>query len=1277
MYRYLLILAVTLLLTAAWATETENLNIRILPAPGKVTVDGKFTDWDLSGGVFACGDVEHLRDKLAVWLHGMYDKDNLYILARWIDETPMSNPGSIAGDMGFQGDCLQLRIVCNPDDPKPAICWITAWRDRDAKDVIDVDFPQGGGTRTPDAKRQGAQQAFLKNADGKGYVQEIALPWSTLIQGGIQPKPGTRMVLSAEPNFNTSAKFRISVKDIFRPGVTPDRVFTFMASNCWGYGSFVARNKVEPQALRLADARELPVKLTKGVPTVDWSSLYQTKEMEGFAKIPFTMPTDGYVSLNIKNADGQVVRQLLNAAYFAKGPHTVLWDGLTNMSHLQPGDTVAAGAYTWEAIYHTGIGLRLVGWAHNGGRAPFDSPGGNWGGDQGNPVAVDTDGKAMYLGWGGAEAGQAVVATDLDGNVKWRHKRGGFGNARLLGTDGGTLYVYDRQQGDNVVYRLDTVKGSYSSWKDSESATLDITALLKDVTPAGATPVLTGMTAANGKLLLSCAADNVVAVVDDVTGKLLTTIPVPGAGDLEVGPDGALYVLSAGSKVVRVNLADNKTATVVTGLTAADALALDAAGALYVGVGDPDNQVKVFGADGTPLRTIGKTGGRPLLGPWEQGGMRFVSGLRVDAQGKLWVTEDDESPRRISLWDAKTGAFLKEFFGPTDYGAGGGAIDPLDPLTLVGHGCEWHLDATTGKATCIGAFYRGGMANSRFGIGPDKRVYVAVAGGWGEGYSPVSIFERTAPGVWKLRTRLTATVDHYTITGMRVWADANGDGIEQPDEVHTDTLALGGWINGWYMPMAQSLIFYGGVYRIAPTGWSACGAPMYDLTKAAKMPAPADVLTRGAMGAQRGCGTEDGGLMLYNGHYGEGHSDFQCFDIAKGTLKWTYPNTYVGVHGGHLAPPPAVGLIRAAYDVVGTGKLPDPIGDIFVIATDKGEWHVLTGEGFYLTKLFESDPMKIKWPDPAMPGAVMDSVPPGMGAEDFGGSISVTPDGQLYVQAGKTAFIDMKTVGLDSVQRLGNGKLTVADADLKLAHAFREKLLQQSVGTRMATVKKRTVTFTGDPRTDFAVRDLTGFEKSPTARVETALAYDEANLYAGWLVHDDTPWVNGATEPPVMYCSGDTVDLQIGADPKADRKRADGGPGDLRLSIGNFQGTPTAVLYRHISAVKHPRKFFSGVVPEGYEMQDVEVLATAKLIVKVDALHHQYIVEAALPLKALGLTLASGVQLTGDIGATHSDAAGKDTVLRTYWNNQSTGLVADEVFELRLEPRNWGVLACE
>ena len=89
------------------------------------------------------------------------------------------------------------------------------------------------------------------------------------------------------------------------------------------------------------------------------------------------------------------------------------------------------------------------------------------------------------------------------------------------------------------------------------------------------------------------------------------------------------------------------------------------------------------------------------------------------------------------------------------------------------------------------------------------------------------------------------------------------------------------------------------------------------------------------------------------------------------------------------------------------------------------------------------------------------------------------------------------------------------------------------------------------------------------------------------------------------------------------------------------------------------------------------LLAGAKIEVKVDAKARRYIVEATIPLAEIGLKPASGMTVGGDFGATFGDPDGKDTVLRSYWSNQATGLVADEVWELVLEPKNWGRISFE
>ena len=71
--------------------------------------------------MFVCGDVENARDTLSLWYHAMYDAENLYLLARWKDTTPLNNPGVTSGDFGFHGDCLQTRVIVSYDQPDEKI----------------------------------------------------------------------------------------------------------------------------------------------------------------------------------------------------------------------------------------------------------------------------------------------------------------------------------------------------------------------------------------------------------------------------------------------------------------------------------------------------------------------------------------------------------------------------------------------------------------------------------------------------------------------------------------------------------------------------------------------------------------------------------------------------------------------------------------------------------------------------------------------------------------------------------------------------------------------------------------------------------------------------------------------------------------------------------------------------------------------------------------------------------------------------------------------------
>jgi len=319
--------------------------------------------------------------------------------------------------------------------------------------------------------------------------------------------------------------------------------------------------------------------------------------------------------------------------------------------------------------------------------------------------------------------------------------------------------------------------------------------------------------------------------------------------------------------------------------------------------------------------------------------------------------------------------------------------------------------------------------------------------------------------------------------------------------------------------------------------------------------------------------------------------------------------------------------------------------------------------------------MRMEFPDPAAPGAPMDNVPPGSGGEDFGGSICQTPDGRLFIQAGKTAFWNIEVVGMDGVHALPGGEMEIREGDVRTAERFRADFLQDAAGVKRVKVARAKVAFTGEIDKDFAGAEIVAYGKGEAASARSAAAWDDERLYLAWDVRDGSPWVNAAKAPEQMYVGGDTVDFQLGLDGKADAERAEAVAGDMRLSIGNFGGRATAVLYRPVCEVKKPATFSSGVVKE-YRVDFVEVLAGVTIEVKVQP-GKGYVVEAAVPLAELGLKPAGGLALRGDFGVTYGGPDGQRTRLRSHWSNQHTGIVDDAVFELKLEPRNWGELRFE
>jgi sugar lactone lactonase YvrE len=113
----------------------------------------------------------------------------------------------------------------------------------------------------------------------------------------------------------------------------------------------------------------------------------------------------------------------------------------------------------------------------------------------------------------------------------------------------------------------------------------------------------------------------------------------------------------SGSSIVAIDAASGAVRTLIAqGLDSPRKIALDAGGNIFISTRGAQMQVRVYNAAGKYLRSVGKAGGRPAVGKFDVNGMFDPEGISVDARGQLWVAENDETPKRISLWNARAGS---------------------------------------------------------------------------------------------------------------------------------------------------------------------------------------------------------------------------------------------------------------------------------------------------------------------------------------------------------------------------------------------------------------------------------------------------------------------------------------------------------------------------------------------------------------------------------------------------------------------------------------------
>jgi len=1011
------------------------------------------------------------------------------------------------------------------------------------------------------------------------------------------------------------------------------------------------------------------------------------KDRHNRIAIAIHQPLDGKATVVIEDqATGRRIRNLISGVPLTKGDQTIPWDGLDDH-----GDPVLPGTYRWRSLHHPGIVPHYL-MSYGNGDNTLDQLSG-WGPNHTILTEAAATDRWTLVASAMTEGGDSLILLDEQGRkLRGMNVPMGMGMWKISpAIVDDTLYIandglawgdhVDEQDAKAVMHlqitlaRYDLATGQLKEWERKRFIPISSS----EVGPGAAdkdwrTVSLAGLAVLGDRLYLAHRRLARVLVLERSSGKVVGEIPL-GAPEALIAANGTLYAISSGA-VVTIDPATKAITTIVPAdpVRHLVALAVDATGRIYASDA-LSSTVRIFAAHGALLGEIGKPGGA-YRGTYDPSRMVNPRGLAVTPRGWLWVTEDRPNPKRILAWDLGSQSVVCERFGTPPYGGSGAGIDPADPTHWIGMGVQWTLDLARHSAepcSVLGAndpdthvsYVRDHGLTYLIGFG--AATSISLLNGDGSA-TPVALIASTHrfsfAHHWKppeafLEAFARAYPEHRQKAFDKgpgfVWSDANGDGIMQSDEcdfsIGCDNFAGGYFGHDFHdLTLRVPATVHGRcvLVTLKPEGFTAQGAPRYPkLSTACAQGVPIDLA-----GNEVETTVDRFGDMICNST-----PEMKAFS-PDGHLLWTFPNRWTSVHGSHEAPLPEVGVMQGVLFFLGAAPL-DAGSDVLVVNGNHGRFFALTSDGLYLDEFFKDVRM----------GARADATL--IGGEAFGGSfVRAEKDHLYYLQAG--SFRVFRMDGLDRVTR-DQGTVTVTPPQ---AMASERALVLRS--SAQSAVRSATIPFLAQPPAiDTKEGEWPGaaqlsWDKSGRFPVSVHLAHDAQWLYLDYAVVDDSPWVNRGKDWTLLFKTGDSIDLQIGADAQANPHRSGPVPGDCRVLIAPFQGGDIAVLYRHrLPGASDPITFTCPWRSE--KVDSVSKLEHARIAVTRG--QGRYRVRAALPLAELGLEHCVGAALKADFGVIYGDPDGQMDMLRSYWSNQSTGLVNDVPGEIMLTPAAWGSVA--
>jgi len=1038
--------------------------------------------------------------------------------------------------------------------------------------------------------------------------------------------------------------------------------------------------------------------------------------------ITFTLPKAGLATVVVEDAAGRRVRNLLAETPLPAGKNTITWDGydegMRDNGEGDPWDRrltrqkVVPGTYTVRGLVHDQLNLRYEFSVNSPGTPPWKTADGSGGwladhtpaGDivyLPQSITAPNGGKAHFFVCASAgEAGESFVWLSASGQRVYGMNTGFWGGTHLARDLGAN------PDGDYSLYTF------ISGERDPDNNTLEVRGLKADGTletvfktqfpmewkktmlpqfkSVGEAYGTNGLAAHNGRVVVAWTRRNMLLIGDARTKTQIASLAFPAPRGIAFGPQGDLFVLS-NHQVMQARLSNDGTKLAgapkvfVSGLEDPRRLMLDGAGNLYITDWGRSHQIKVFSPTGKLLRTLGRPGG-PQLGHYDEQRMVSPAGMTVDGSGQLWVAEADDVPKRLSVWNTRSGQFIRAIYGPAPYG-GGGKIDPEDPARMYidpqwSEGIvTWALDWKTGAGKPFAVawrsdnpnvdampvtapetiFHRQGFRyltdsyNDTLRSNQDRGIGIWQLGN-DEIARPLVIIGNGADLVnsnWGIPlkhrdeiARLWQNLDPSTV--LYVWTDLNGNGFAEPNEIQFRQVPSpknGKMLRdvglGAQVQPDLSFITIWGLHVAAPT-LDTNGLPRYDLSRTSFVGDPTRYSER-----------ITGGDHVVYVRIGE---DGMAGGKTNGSAPWRYQS----VTGGQPFP----GQLTQPNRLLGLPVTPrrGDAGPLYAVNSDRGGICLLTMDGLYLQTLGGDMRHTPLWRTPASQSRRGMSLN-GLSFEDeqFNPTITqLAKDGTVYLVVGKEHSSIARLDGLETTQRLTPATVVVGAEQLAGLPTTRIEEARKTI-RRILTVPLTEL----PPQADSGAW-LASMFVSLDSRAAAAVQISGDRLYAAYKTDHPNALENSGGDIHTLFKKGGALDLMLGADPAADPHRQSPAPGDERLLVTRIASRTKAVLYQAIAPV---------TLRDSYEYQspvgrvDFDRISDVSDQVTLTSDGKGGFV-VSLPLAVLGLKAHAGQEIAADIGLLRGDAG--QTTQRLYWNNQDTLVVSDLPSEARLAPGNWG-----